>query len=201
MMSNTILNLARSVLNFVCSVFSAFLLNFVVPALPWRQRAPRDSRISGSTNGMQFHRWGGFAMTLFAMVLSAECNFARADNGRDFTGAYSVQTIGAAGSATTRIRLKLQLRNVSGAAVDSAVIEVNASPPGPAAQSFRKSISLADRANVTVSGEFSVATRDALRWSGGGEPAPTIVVIATDATGRAGRHAVELIGIPGGVRP
>jgi len=133
--------------------------------------------------------------------LTPAWHLARADNGRDFIGAYSVRMIGAPGSGTSRIQLNLRLQNVSGGAINNAVVEVDALPPAPAAQSFRSAISLADRATLTITGQFTVATQEALRWSAGREPSPRIVVIATDAGGTARRYAVELIGASDGARP
>ncbi len=146
--------------------------------------------------------WRVCSVLVFGLLISAAATTsALADNGRDFTARFSVSPIGALGQGTSRVHLVLNLQNVSGSPIRNAVIELDGSRPAPTAQSFRRTVSLADRAQIIVSGDFSVATADLQQWSLGRGQTPRIALLTSDSTGQQHRHTVEVIGWMHGARP
>jgi hypothetical protein len=167
---------------------------------------PSASNRDGRT-AMRYRRDSFGAVLRLANVISifvlavASWSVARADSGREFAGTYTVSAITPLGAEKSRIQLTLHIQNMSSAPVSEAVVELDSAPPAPLAQSFPNAISAADRAFVTVSGAFTVSSRDADRWRRGGLPAPMVVVIGPDLSGKLSRRVIAFLPSPMGSRP
>jgi hypothetical protein len=115
-----------------------------------------------------------------------------ADNGRDYYATYRINSVQPGVQGMTGVALTVHLHNVSGGAINRAVLEIDGIPPAPPAQTFPLSFSLADRGDVLLSGTILIAITDLNLWKTKAGYGPKLVVVGTDSAGTVGRHAVEV---------
>jgi hypothetical protein len=116
-----------------------------------------------------------------------------ADPVASYVGQYRVDAVAPARNGLSDVQLTVTIRNVSGAALGRGVLELDSLPPAPRAQSFLTPLSLANGAAATMAGRFTVSSVDARRWQhSSGVPAPNLVVVGPDGTGRMTRKGVSI---------
>jgi hypothetical protein len=119
---------------------------------------------------------------------------ASADGGRDFAGSYQIVSSTKISSDTVRVTLRLRLQNVSGHAVDNAVVLLAGDLPGAELGSFEGLHTLGDRAMTVIESSFDVEQRQSIRWRDA--PGPRFEVVYHDAQGAAVRRPVEAVRMP-----
>ena len=127
---------------------------------------------------------------VFALLIQTPVSLA--DNGRDYYATYRINSVQPGVQGTTGVTLTVHLHNVSGGAINRAVLELDSILPAPLAQTFPLSFSLADRGDVILDGTILVVTTDLNLWRTKTGYGPKLVVVGTDAAGTVGRHAVEV---------
>jgi hypothetical protein len=116
-----------------------------------------------------------------------------ADPVASYVAQFRVDAVAHERNGLSDVQLTVTIRNVSGAALARGVLELDSLPPAPRAQSFLTPLSLANGAATTVAGRFTVSSVDARRWQhSSGLPAPDLVVVGPDGSGRMTRRGVSI---------
>ena len=129
-------------------------------------------------------------ITVFFVTLLTALGTARARDGRDFAGFYSVDPLGEQGTEV-RVTLSLHIYNYSGADVTQAAIMLHESGPGLVVYGGFSAIKLLhDRQDVKVRRQFTIPKREYQLWQTGIKP--NLFITYQDSLGKKWERTIEL---------